>query len=351
MLIASLGLVIFGMRLADVLPLPTLPRPPLGRTMDASAGLGASIVQGPRAPDRDLYPSLPPAGSVFQAVTMQDVAFKPIQVPLWPAGPRLQVTADKEEITLTDSLTGRSVWKGPNHDARFVYANISAARSLKDSKGRLIWADSPVPDLRFDRRGDGTARLTDKKGQILWSGDLAPTVPAAIPRSERRETTYTVDFAGVQIRGINGYFTLAEDHGGTPRVLWSGTLPARPEILLRTANHFLFVGADGEQGVQRDHIVTIRFAGEAGHVTMTDARLQVIGTRPFRLLRADNVAHSIGPAQGQTVLKRYYVPFGNLAKSGTVLFTYQDESGRIIYRNSVVREGDRQRINNNGVPF
>jgi hypothetical protein len=349
-LLVSIVLLLGGMGLANVLPLPSLPRlsfPILTKTAASSRS------PFPDVGDRAVF-SLPSNSTdnepIVERITLKDVSFSPVQVPLWPISSRLGVVSDKGRILLTDPRNDRQVWSGPISEARFTYSNILAKQVLKDSKGRVIWSDIPAPDLFFDKKKDGQAQLTDQRGKLLWSGKLLPTLRTYGTHSDHRGTTYTMEFAGVRVNGINGYFTLVDDTGVESKVLWSGTLPLQPVLLFRDDHRFLFWGWDRSDSGS-DRVTNIRLSEEPGWVTVTDARSRVLGQQTIPFLKVDSTVQLEGETISTPLPHQYCVPYGNLAKSGSVLFTYKDRTGRILHKNSVVRDGERQRINNNGLPY
>ena len=358
-LVCSVGILIGGLRMADVLPLPRLPHVSAQPTVDKSLAprpYGTNIGgAGPTAFGEAQVPGFPGVSLPGERITLKDVSFQPVHVPLWPMASRLAVRSDKTNLSLVDPRTDTVIWAGTVADAHFVYSNVSGTQTLCDEKGVVLWSDVPTPDLLFEKSADGSARLSDKRGKTLWAGHLTASPPNAASlnlnsRGDHRGTTYTLDFAGVRVNGINGYFTVIDGTGDSTRILWSGTLPIQPVMLFREDHDFFFWGADRSEG-GTDRTTDIRLTQEPGRATIADARDQVLGEQSINLLKVESTVHTLGTDRTIPVPQQYCVPYGNLAKSGSVLFTYRDAAGNVIRKNSVVREGDVQRVNNNGMPF
>ena len=359
-LMCSVGLLIGGMRLADVLPLPHLPRffaHPVPDTTVAprpyGAALGgelATIAGAPGGSAPLIVPGAVRTALPTERITREDVTFEPVHVPLWSMASRLTVRADKANLTLVDPRTETTFWSGTTADSHFLYSNIAGAQVLKDEKGVVIWSDVPVPDLLFEKNADGKARLSDRNGKTLWDGHLSATTPGGSARGDHRGTTYTLDFGGVRVNGINGYFTVIDGTGDSTRILWSGSLPVQPILLFREDHKFLFWGVDRSDSGS-DRTTDIRISQETGMVSLTDARDQPLGEQPVNLIKVESSVHVLEGARTIRVPMQYCVPYGNLGKSGSVLFTYRDSAGIVVRKNSVVRDGDVQRINNNGLPY
>jgi hypothetical protein len=168
--------------------------------------------------------------------------------------------------------------------------------------------------------------------------------------SDRRGSAFTIDFAGVRISGINGYVMVRDETGDAAEVLWSGPLPMQPVLLLRDDHRFLYWQGDRPKG-GRDRITAIKFAEELGRVNITDARSRVLGERPVRILSISSEVRVLGESDAVSTPELYFVPRPNLSKSGCAILTYRNKSGTVIHTSSVIREGELQRINNNGLPY
>jgi hypothetical protein len=251
---------------------------------------------------------------------------------------------------VTDTHKETVVWTGPAAEASFVLSNVSASQTLKDIKGRVLWSETPRPDLVFDKRRNGKSVLSDKNGKTLWSGMLPQSSWAANSHSDRRGTAFTIEFAGLHVSGINGYYTVRNDVADNNEVLWSGVLPQQPLLLLRDDHRFFYWDRDRPKS-GRDRVVAIRIRDEIGNVTIRNDGSAVLGERPVRLLRINSEVRLVGETGTRTVPSQYYVPHGNLARSGSALLTYRNLSGEVVNNSSVVRDGDRQRISSGGLPF
>ncbi len=358
-LFVSVCLLVGGLRLADLLPMPSLPRlsapPPPPPSSPARVAQAAVVSNDSRA----LFSAAPiPARSAEAMVsglpggriTASDVRFQPIQVPIGALGSRVRAVSDQGRVLLTDARTGVVLWSGPVTEARFACFDLAGSRALKDAAGRVLWSETFTPDLTLSREADDQARLVGRNGKPLWQGTLNPSpARAALPaRSERSGTTYSVDFAGIKVRGIDRIFTVMDDTGRDTRILWSGTLPGvdSPKILLRDRRRFFYLGKAGVID-SSDRVTTIDLREEPGQVMVADPLTRIVGRREVPLLTLTSVIHLVGENRTLPVPSQYYVPFANLTKPGCAVFTYRNRFGDVILTNSVVRDGQQQRINNN----
>ncbi|MES2460335.1 MAG: hypothetical protein V4671_07115 [Armatimonadota bacterium] len=341
-LLVSVSLLVGGMRLADVLPMPSLPRFLAGKPVTAAVWerKGTANASGAAGSANGLTAQISEPD-----LSVQDISYGATRAPLWPGVSVLETVADDGRITVVDPRSRAKIWDGPIRDAHFEYTYISARQTLKDSAGRVIWSDAPKLDLVFDRQIDGNSRLTDNTGRVLWSGMLAPAPMPSAPRASRRGTTYTMNFSGVRISGVNGYCTVVNDSGENPEVLWSGTLPPRPLLLMRASHRFLFCGRVPSALGRQDQSLTIRFSREPGSVTIRDTQSQVLGKRSLDLLKMDTRIKN-REGGGQVILPpQYQIPYGRLHRSGSVLVTYHDRAGQVVQKGSLVRDGSHFRAN------
>jgi hypothetical protein len=119
---------------------------------------------------------------------------------------------------------------------------------------------------------DGGARLFDRTGALLWSGDLGQTSGASSIK-QHSDGTFQMVSSGVLITGTEGAFSVYIDPqiraqlppelmhaepqrpGPNARLLWSGRLPARPTILIRDGERYCFAGPN-RSASGRDHART-----------------------------------------------------------------------------------------------
>jgi hypothetical protein len=207
---------------------------------------------------------------------------------------------------------------------------------VKDSGGHVVWSnadETASPDLKILSIPEGMAWILDKKGVRLWSG----TLPPARNRSSsirQGNDSYQMDSSGIHVSGKNGLFRVTDD---AKRVLWSGSLPASPRILVRQGNRYSFSGPNrGASG--QDSVSEIRFAAETGTVTIESIDGKIVGSRLIDVLkcRTETLSPSFLRFNGQP---RILTPTASLTTNGTVLLTYRDSAGTIIRRSRVYRSG------------
>lgn len=292
--------------------------------------------------------------STTSNVRIKDISLEPVlQKPLpFVLGLRSRLTVRYEtgEVSLTDSQKKETAWKGPVAQAQFMLETVAAIHTLRDGAGQTIWSDAqemPVPDLRLMKTADGATQLLDRSGSILWSGQLQPSVPEQRTTMWRRGADYHLHAAGVLISGTQGEFTVT--NSANQDLLWSGSLPKYPVLLVRDTNQFVFMPVDvsgSESGF--DKITSVGYEAQTGTVTITNLQGETIGTRPIEFLKVSVASRRTGQAQGkQQPLDEYpqpcILPKVSLKKDGAVLAVFKDSKGRVLYSFQIARYGDWNR--------
>jgi hypothetical protein len=281
---------------------------------------------------------------------------------------QIHVDEGKDILPYGTGRPTKPIWRGPITEAKFTHEMIGGADTLKDQSGKILWTNNAAlssPDLHLQSTASGEARLLGKKGNLLWAGILpedrkdatvnghggSPSIAAPaqiLPKGSPskplihncgvlitcvKETKKTRVFHGLKVaETVNGFYRVADNDG---KLLWSGTLPARPVILLRQGNRFSFQGRNGG-GSGQDRITFIRFALDQGKVSATKNGVD-LGSRPVGLLktfertvwkRAKDNSDFAFPETATTYLSRPR----NSGKAGDqhLNFTYKDSTGKRI---------------------
>jgi hypothetical protein len=206
----------------------------------------------------------------------------------------------------------------------------------------------------------GEARLVGKGGALLWEGILPGPIRPGLHEGWRHHSrpdgdSYFIDKCGVHITGINGAFTVTDEE---KRVLWSGTLPQKPVLLVRCSDHFAYQGrygtATGRQWDRfRDEKVELHFAAETGKVVLeVNYYGSRLGARTIDLLKCTKKHPSTGSEGSRQVFdppeSSYYITpkpdpnsrslsemsqmNGMNRTANWLIFVYRDNGGNTVDR-------------------
>ncbi|MES2465347.1 MAG: hypothetical protein V4671_32675 [Armatimonadota bacterium] len=220
------------------------------------------------------------------------------------------------------------LWKGPVAKAQFIHEVAGGVNTLRDKNATLLWtnaAEAASPDLLMESTEAGEARLMGKKGVLLWSGTLPGKVSGSSINTQDRDT-YSIECSGVFIRGVGGKFTVTDNE---KQVLWSGTLPKKPLIIVRRGRRFNFSGRNRVVS-GTDRVNNIRFAVEQGVVVVTDSQGKVLGNHSVELLQCFDQPFL---PQGRSLTPEPV--FNKSGLMGKVAFTFKDSQGRIVGRRTL----------------
>jgi hypothetical protein len=232
------------------------------------------------------------------------------------------------------------LYSGPVSEAHVVYERIAGVDTLKDGGGKTLWTNAAQltpPDLLLEVTDSGQASLKGKDGAVLWSGTLpvGQDVTSSSRSSSRAGDIYRVDAYGVHLSGINGVFTLTD---GEKKVLWAGTLPAHPVILLRRGHSFLLT-SPLQSASGSDMTTDLSFAVEKGEVTVEDGGGNVVGTRPIELLKVLQQTTIVGNEGsgvfGQNQNPRYLLPRPVVKTGAGIRYTFKDSAGKVVGQGTV----------------
>jgi hypothetical protein len=248
-------------------------------------------------------------------------------------------------------------------EARFLFERTKLRDTLKHPDGAVLWSkasDIASPDLLMESTEAGEARLVGKNDTLLWEGILPGPIRAGLHEGWRHHSrpdgdSYFIDKCGVHITGINGVFTVTDEE---ERVLWSGTLPRKPVLLVRCSDHYAYQGrygtaATGRQWDRfRDEKVELHFAAETGEVVLEDYEGNRFGARTIDLLkctkkrlstRSDGPRQVFYPAESHFYITPKPNPnsrsLGEMSKmsnmnkmANRLIFFYRDTGGSTVYR-------------------
>lgn len=273
-------------------------------------------------------------------VSLQNLHFQPLESAGFPAfTSKLKVAYRDSTVTITDSGKGEEavVWSGPVTDASFVQETAGGIHTLKDGSGAMLWtdaADLAKPDLLFEKMADGRARLTDKGGATLWSGQLPPTPHGGGGFQSRGSTGARISIIApsVRVEGVNGVFRVTSG-----KLLWAGHLPLSALIVIRDGHTFTFAGPNGG-GDGSDEVSRISMEGGAERVTVADTKGRALGTQTVDALTIRYTRESSLQPATPMQLSDCKVQDGRLDATGTLLLTYRDGSGRVVRRSKVYRD-------------
>ncbi|MES2464574.1 MAG: hypothetical protein V4671_28770 [Armatimonadota bacterium] len=243
-------------------------------------------------------------------------------------------------IITRPALKNRPLWVGPVSEAQFVLEARAGVEMIRDCSGAEVWSSVRMtgsPDLQLVSETTGQSRLLDKQGALLWSGYIAPSQNG---RTSSRQTNghYEIDCGGIHITGDKGVFRITDE---AKRLIWAGSLPTRPTILVRQGDRYSFIGENRVAGGS-DRVSQISFAAEKGTVTIEDTSGNLLATRPVDILKTVN---SVGPGGGPKAtsglsIPRTITPNPTLKTNGVALLTYRDSHGTVIRRSRVHRSGN-----------
>lgn len=267
--------------------------------------------------------------------SLADLHFSPPKFTAFPLlFPTLNLTYQAGMLTVTAQGKTTPLWSGPIAQAAFVQETFAGVHTLKDSTGKMLWSDAPLtpPDLTLHKAADGQARLTDKNGTVLWSGQLPPTGSSVSSRVTSGGGSQHLQAAGVHIDGVKGAFRVTTDAG---QLLWAGQLPTNATVLITdTDNHqrSYLVSGPSLSGGGQDEISHVTFTAEPGTVTVADTQGQELGTRPVEIIVIHGMTYSGSQARATHWPVSTPTSEPSLSATGTLLLTYRDQSGKVVRR-------------------
>ncbi len=330
-----------------------LPSVPIGYFRLGAAGLallpilgGLLLFGGP--PHSALAQGAPPAPvSQFPDrptpegdVSFQNLHFQPLASDRFPAfTSRLKVAYHDHTVTITDAGKGDEavVWSGPVTGASFILETAGGSHTLKDGSGAVLWTDSAdlaKPDLLFEKASDGRARLTDRAGATLWSGQLPPTLHGEgwSQCSGSPSARISIVTPSIRVEGVNGVFRVTSG-----KLLWSGHLPPSALIVIRDGHTYMVTGPNGG-GSGSDETCRISLEGGVESVTVADTKGRALGTQTVDALTIRyTLESSLRPASPMQI-SDCKAQDGRLDATGTLLLTYRDGSGRVVRRSKVYKD-------------
>ena len=309
--------------------------PVVGSLLLFGAPSDTALAQGAPPAPVSQFPGTPtPEGDV----SLQNLHFPPLESSGFPAfTSRLKVAYRDSTVTITDAgKDEEAVWSGLVTAASFVEETAGGVHTLKDGSGAVLWtnaADLAKPDLLFERTEDGRARLTDKAGATLWSGQLPPAPQGGnwSQSSGNPSTRISIITPSVRIEGVNGVFRVTSG-----KLLWTGHLSSSSLIVIRDGHTFMVTGPSGSEGGS-DETYHIHMEGGVEAVTVADTKGRTLGTQTVDALTVRYTRESsLQPAPMQ--LSDSKVQDGRLDATGTLLLTYRDGSGRVVRRSKVYKD-------------
>lgn len=228
--------------------------------------------------------------------------------------------------------TVKPIWACPVADAELIHEVVGGVNTLKDRNGTVLWTnaeEAASPDLLLQSTEEGEATLTGRDGMPLWAGTLP--LPLESKRSSAGSNdSYQFDGYGVHISGINGAFTIADEE---KRVLWSGTLPKRPVILIRRGTNFSFT-TNRRSSSGSDRTTTIHFAVGSGEAVIADTKGDVIGSLPIEFLQTFETWTLPNKSAAEVPLQKAIpyigVPRFTVKTGDGITVTYKDNTGKVI---------------------
>ncbi len=337
-----------------------LSRQPLAiLTLSASAAwlVSAPAFAAPQTPQTPQAPQSPPNSSSSNnnlpaaSLTVDDIEFGPSSLGPLAGLPFLSVKLADNQIRITEGVLVRPtqrtaagrltfapgeakapLWAGPIAEAQFVHEIKAGTDTLRHRDGRILWtnaAQTADPDLLLQSTDAGEAQLLGKGGTLLWSGTL-PGTPGDSKVTEGVIRGYQIDSSGIHISSTgkdNDPVTVTDNE---KRVLWSGTLPKEPVILIRRGTDFTFWGPN-RSASGSDRVTEVRLAAEPGEMTLEDSAGKRIGTRSLDLLRSTSkTVESSKPDAPTRESTRLFAPRAFLTVPGWVQYTFKDSAGRAI---------------------
>jgi len=291
--------------------------------------------QGASSAPASQFPDVPtPEGDV----SLQNLHFQPLKYYGFPAfSSSLKVAYRDNTVTITDTAKSEEavIWSGPVTDASFILETAGGIHTLKDGSGAVLWtdaADLAKPDLLFEKAVDGRARLTDKAGATLWSGQLLPAPHGGLGSQSSGSGRISIIAPSVRIEGVNGVFRVTSSG-----LLWAGHLPLSPLLVIRDGHTFTVSGPNGG-GSGSDEVSRVSMEGGAESVTIADTKGRTLGTQTVDALTVRSTRESALQPGAPVQFSDCKPQDGSLDATGTLLLTYRDGSSRVVRRSKVYKD-------------